>query len=292
MNFFFLTLFTCLLISTGVRLSHDNPTSDNTTCFQTLNVQSCRFFLNSSHSTAVFLNGAAVQYRRVVKVSYRRRYISGLVRLLLLLMAGDIELNPGPKYPCGICSKNCTWGNGRAGRAINCDTCQVWYHADCLEISTTDYNALGNSDDPWYCPACATCTSDSSDSDPSFNSLSSSLYDSFSSLETDSSTQNPSPIRHIKSKLNDLSLIEINFQGIMQKNCWIRTFSWVPWSRHHCWNWDIPSFWLDFLKEMWTLVGLFQLHNYITGLKIMCAHFLHFSTIKIDNWYKQIYYAH
>ncbi len=44
--------------------------------------------------------------------------------LLTTLLAGDIEMNPGPgrrgpKYPCQICTKAAKWGQ----KAIECDQC-------------------------------------------------------------------------------------------------------------------------------------------------------------------------
>ena len=34
---------------------------------------------------------------------------SCLLFYLLILQSGDVEVNLGPKYPCGICSKNVGW---------------------------------------------------------------------------------------------------------------------------------------------------------------------------------------
>ena len=50
--------------------------------------------------------------------------------LLLLLIIGCVETNPGPrkiKYPCGICSKAVIWGQV----ALACDNCDQWYHTEC-----------------------------------------------------------------------------------------------------------------------------------------------------------------
>ena len=80
---------------------------------------------------------------------YKQKHI-----ILLLLLAGDIESNPGPtksnKDKCTICNKRCTMKQ----RAIQCDTCDNWYHASCLHMNTPIYIALGNKDASWHCLQC------------------------------------------------------------------------------------------------------------------------------------------
>ena len=45
--------------------------------------------------------------------------------ILLLLVAGNINPNPGPiKYPCGTCGKPCRSNQ----RSVLCDGCQEWSH--------------------------------------------------------------------------------------------------------------------------------------------------------------------
>ena len=47
-----------------------------------------------------------------------------------LLLAGDVEVNPGPggsSFPCGLCEMDANWSNG----GIACEHCDVWYHRDC-----------------------------------------------------------------------------------------------------------------------------------------------------------------
>ena len=68
---------------------------------------------------------------------------------IILLLSGDLEVNPGPgrtpKYPCGICSKACTWKTP----SVACDSCDVWYHTSCMMMNTTVYNGLHNVS--WHC---------------------------------------------------------------------------------------------------------------------------------------------
>ena len=70
----------------------------------------------------------------------------------LILLCGDVALNPGPnyKYPCGICSKPVKCNQ----KGISCETCDTWYHAKCSNIPDTEYLALSNNPDPWCCNDC------------------------------------------------------------------------------------------------------------------------------------------
>lgn len=72
--------------------------------------------------------------------------------LSLLLLSGNIELNPGPQYkqPCGECTKPVK--NSQMG--IKCDMCDVWYHAKCSNADLSMYEILANTSLTWICPQC------------------------------------------------------------------------------------------------------------------------------------------
>ncbi len=73
--------------------------------------------------------------------------------MLLMLQSGDLHPNPGPykpKYPCNICSKAAKWGQ----RAICCDDCNMWYHLDCISMSTPSYEMIQDTSVSWICDAC------------------------------------------------------------------------------------------------------------------------------------------
>ena len=65
----------------------------------------------------------------------------------LLILCGDIMQNPGPssppttkvrkhyKFPCGICEKPVKSNK----KGVQCDCCNLWYHARCLSLCSADY---------------------------------------------------------------------------------------------------------------------------------------------------------
>ena len=75
-----------------------------------------------------------------------------MTKLVLLVLSGDVEANPGPiRHPCTICSK-CVRNNQRA---ILCSKCGMWTHAKCCGVSIPEYQKLSDrEDDSWLCPGC------------------------------------------------------------------------------------------------------------------------------------------
>lgn len=53
--------------------------------------------------------------------------------LLLIALACDVELNPGPEYPCGMCNQKVSWSH----QGVCCDSCDAWFHASCQNINLT-----------------------------------------------------------------------------------------------------------------------------------------------------------
>ena len=79
--------------------------------------------------------------------------------LLFILVSGDIHPHPGPalghgQFPCGFCEIRCTWDVSNGGGAVCCDDCSMWYHRDCLEMSTATYERLGDNSQSWRCLRC------------------------------------------------------------------------------------------------------------------------------------------
>ena len=44
---------------------------------------------------------------------------------ILIILAGDIEMNPGPRFQCGLCKKYCK----ASDRLLECEECEKRYHA-------------------------------------------------------------------------------------------------------------------------------------------------------------------
>ena len=72
------------------------------------------------------------------------------------MLAGDIETNPGPvKFPCGLCHRPVANNH----RALECDTCNQWYHIRCAGVNPNEYNNFVKAEEqgktyPWECTAC------------------------------------------------------------------------------------------------------------------------------------------
>ena len=151
----------------------------------------------------------------------------------LILLAGDIETNPGPrlpKYPCGECRKACTSYKG-AKASILCNTCDSWFHTDCAHISDAVFDILGRSDLPWECSKCglpnlSTSLFDSiivgSESESTsfrshLSSTRSNSVDSTSELGSPLAQSSPSKPDHARSITFTLRSWVINFQSVYSK---------------------------------------------------------------------------
>lgn len=54
----------------------------------------------------------------------------------LLLLVGDIHVNPGPAhFPCTICDNPVLDDH----RGVCCDLCDQWTHADCARVNEDEY---------------------------------------------------------------------------------------------------------------------------------------------------------
>eukprot|EP00112_Aurelia_sp_Birch-Aquarium-sp1_P020436 Seg527.9 transcript_id=Seg527.9/GoldUCD/mRNA.D3Y31 product="Retrovirus-related Pol polyprotein from type-1 retrotransposable element R1" pseudo=true protein_id=Seg527.9/GoldUCD/D3Y31 len=90
--------------------------------------------------------GLTVQHG--VQLCFYRSRFALLVSLLIL--AGDINPNPGPtlRVRCKYC-RNCVAGSG-----IQRDICDKWIHPECVGLSEIEYIQLGESEEEWFCPTC------------------------------------------------------------------------------------------------------------------------------------------
>lgn len=75
---------------------------------------------------------------------------------LILLLSGDVSLNPGPRRVDLSLSKceACKTLVRKNRRQVNCSDCEDTYHATCANISSKEYNNVVKHKLKWYCPAC------------------------------------------------------------------------------------------------------------------------------------------
>ena len=76
-----------------------------------------------------------------------------LLHFLLLLMSGNVHPNPGPIFPCSVCTGNVTWW----GKSVQCCTCSKWVHLRCSQLSLSKFRTLDNSHSR-SCPPCCVPT--------------------------------------------------------------------------------------------------------------------------------------
>ena len=72
---------------------------------------------------------------------------------LLLILASDVELNPGPSsnFLCGTCSQPVTWEQ----EGVLCDECETWYHTTGQNIGSNTYDILSKHESySWACTRC------------------------------------------------------------------------------------------------------------------------------------------
>jgi hypothetical protein len=96
---------------------------------------------------------AANQTRRHLGITVTTVSTNQYLSIVNILIAGDINPNPGPiQCPCGACGKPVTSNQ----RAICCDGegCDKWYHIKCTGTSIAEYNHLSECDTDWYCAPC------------------------------------------------------------------------------------------------------------------------------------------
>ena len=98
----------------------------------------------------------------------------------LLILAGDVELNPGPtKYPCTVCKKAVRSNQ----HGLCCNGCELWTHAKCCGIAEGEYQRMARLETfSWRCPLCI-CT-ELPFSDSSLLNVSLSLADQSNTSQT------------------------------------------------------------------------------------------------------------
>ena len=103
--------------------------------------------------------------------------------ILLILLAGDIQTNPGPgnrsTFPCGTCDIPVTWSQ----EGVCCNNCSVWYHKSCEDLSSRNMSYLGCSSVIWHCCKCDSINVDSFTFN-SFELFTSNIFTPLTDLDT------------------------------------------------------------------------------------------------------------
>ncbi len=115
------------------------------------------FATTERHTTGLFW-----QTELAYSVAFLPKGASDPASRLLLLLAGDIERNPGPVDPCSVCKDNVT----TKGYSFRCDVCILWCHQRCCRLRIAEYRQLKDNDLPWICPTCTKAKSQAQPAQP------------------------------------------------------------------------------------------------------------------------------
>ena len=163
---------------------------------------------------------------RTITDKSHQRYIkqsNTYLCFLVLALSGDTEINPGPRtprWPCGTCGKAVTWKQ----KALCCDSCDVWYHANCQGMSSNVYQCMDSSNISWACIQCGMPNFSSSifdltipETSNSFSPLSEHSVGSPGLPKATSSPIKQTYIKRAQKKETPLKILTINFQSIKNK---------------------------------------------------------------------------
>ena len=69
---------------------------------------------------------------------------------ILIILAGDMEINPGPRFQCGLCKKYCK----ASDRLLECKECEKRFHALYSNLGDNALVRIESGDGAWYCTNC------------------------------------------------------------------------------------------------------------------------------------------
>ena len=118
--------------------------------------------------------------------------------LAMLLLAGDVQSNPGPgrSYPCTVCQRNVR----NQDASVSCDQCNGWSHTVCVGISDAEYDTLmeqGSFD--LFCHKCTLAELPSYPSSPERE-----LNDTDSTIDTDNFRNTGNALRIVNINVNSI----------------------------------------------------------------------------------------
>ena len=102
---------------------------------------------------------APFRHRSIAPIIGDRKYArKPYLLVMLLLLSGDVEVNPGPETDSVSICQRCTKQNNRKHK-IQCKKCETWWHLSCVHLTRLQASSLTQ----WWCPDCMT---DDGPSDP------------------------------------------------------------------------------------------------------------------------------
>ena len=118
--------------------------------------------------------------------------------LAMLLLAGDVQSNPGPgrSYPCTVCQRNVR----NHDASVSCDQCNGWSHTVCVGISEAEYDTLmeqGSFD--FFCHKCTLAELPSYPSSPERE-----LNDTDPTIDTDNFRNTGNALRIVNINVNSI----------------------------------------------------------------------------------------
>ena len=106
----------------------------------------------------VFADGSSHCFTSIRKLGNRRsserlRHFNsskGTNLAILIILAGDIETNPGPRSRWSLCKKYCKVSD----KVIECTDCEKRFHAKCSNLGDDDLLKIETGNNDWYCTNC------------------------------------------------------------------------------------------------------------------------------------------
>ena len=122
--------------------------------------------------------------------------------LAMLLLAGDVQSNPGPgcSYPCTVCQRNVR----NKDAAVSCDLCNGWSHTVCVGISDEEYgNLMDQNSFNFFCHKCTLAELPSYPSSPERE-----LNDTNSTIDGDDFRNTGNALRIVNINVNSIKSTE------------------------------------------------------------------------------------
>ena len=114
--------------------------------------QECRIGYKHSHNrvSQCLANIRKLGNRRSSEGLRSFKPSKGTNLFILLILAGDFEMNTGPMFQCGLCKKYCK----ASDRLLECEECENRFHASCSNLGDNELVRIESGDGAWYCTNC------------------------------------------------------------------------------------------------------------------------------------------